>query len=98
MKTITLALSIWVVVSTVVGVLSIIAINYIVGSTDKSIKLSNSRNKAIEMFLLVQERYIRNLPQRSAAILRIAQYLFVASGCSIIISLLLAMILRNVAS
>ncbi len=72
--------------------------NYVIGGVGRNIKLSDYNSKAIEILVQIKDEYIDKLPPKSARLLRVAQFGYVASGCSILLCCILAFIIKRISN
>lgn len=90
--------SIWALSSTIAWFASILTINYVIGTVDPSIKLSDYKSKALEYLVLYKDEYIDRLPQKSARLLRRAQSLYKISGISLLLCCVFALAVKKFSS
>lgn len=81
--------------ATVFSVISLVAMNYLLGGVDKNTKLSDARSKAIERYLPIKEEYLSKLPPKIARPLRVAQFIYQTSSCALLVCCLFAFIIMQ---
>lgn len=98
MQILSYILSACALLATVTAVISLAVMNYVLGGVDRNTKLSDCRSRAIERFLPIKEEYISKLPPKIARPLRVAQFVYEASSCALLVCILFAFIIKQIST